>query len=89
MRRSFDWRRKLSEYDDACCFERRSRTIVQELEARLRCSTSPEEQEALAAGLALANRRVGLEQRRLAEITWMLTEGRSLVEAMWSVPDDD
>lgn len=83
-----DWRQKLSDYAAAVAFEQRTSGLVTELETRLNSGTCPSEEAAISTGVAFARRRACLAKRRLAAATWALTQGRNVIEVMWSAPDD-
>lgn len=83
-----EWRQRYADYQAAEAAHERARGQVEQLRARLTACMSDCERAALADGLALAGRRARLTGSKLARATEAFTQGRSVLETIWSAPDD-
>ena len=83
-----DWRRRFTDYKAARGAYQRAQACLAELEGRLVACAAKDEKTALEEGVAVAKRRLELRNRALDHATAAFTQGRSVLEAIWSAPDD-
>ena len=83
-----DWRTCFARYLAALTAHERAQDCLDQLQARLSPYLTGDEHKAIDAGVAVARRRVRLTGETLAAATDTLTQGRSVLEAMWVAPDD-
>lgn len=83
-----DWRRRFAEYEAALYAHVRAQALVDQLQARRAACATDQERSAVDEGLTVAIRRAGLTNRTLVEATNAFTGGLSVLEALWSAPDE-
>lgn len=85
-----DWRTKLAEYDAAKLAQRRAERLLADaiFHHDIARQSGEKHLEPMAAGIELARRRVRCAEHHLDQATWRLTQGRSLDEVLWSLPDE-
>lgn len=83
-----DWPRRFAEYKAALAAHERARGCVDQLRTCLAACTADDTRAAVKEGLAVAERRARLTSRKLAAATEAFAEGRSVLEAIWTAPDD-
>jgi hypothetical protein len=84
------WRARLSEYDEAKLAQGRAERLLADaiFHHDIARQSRARPLAPLAEGVELARRRLRREERRLSEATVRLTQGRSLDEVLWSLPDE-
>jgi hypothetical protein len=85
-----DPRARLAEYDAAKLAQRRAERLLADaiFHHDIARQSGARPLGPMAAGVELAKRRVRCAERQLAQATWRLTQGRSLDEVLWSLPDE-
>ncbi len=83
-----DWQQRLAKYQAALATHERAQGCVDQLQTRLEACASDCERAAINGGLALARRRARLTSRKLAGAMEAFTQGRSVLETIWSAPDE-
>ncbi len=82
------WLDRLADYKAARAAHDRAQACVDQLQGRLAAGASDDERAAISGGLAVAKRRASLTADRLAAATDTFTGGRSVLEAVWTAPDE-
>lgn len=83
-----DWRRCFADYQAALVSHERAQGHVDQLQARLSASATEDEKAALRNGIAVARLRLNLTSRTLASAADAFARGASVLDAVWSAPDD-
>ncbi|MGZ3274059.1 MAG: hypothetical protein ACXU8Z_09875 [Caulobacteraceae bacterium] len=85
---AMEWRQRFAAYKAALAAHERAQVCLEALQSRLAACAAENERAALEEGVAVAKRRLRLTSKVLDQATAAFTQGLSVLEAIWSAPDE-